>query len=430
MDIFFIVLGWIALLQSMLALLATIRFVRYCSGRQLTQSARHRLKAVIIIPCKGLEEGIEENLRALLLQDYPHYEIIFVTESKKDPAYALISKIIKQSKQNKPAAWLLVAGEATNQGQKVHNLSAAIEMLNSFNRSAEVLVFADSDAHVTRRWLRDLIAPLQEDDLRIGATTGYRWYLPVRGGFHSLLLTVWNSSALPLLGERSSFAWGGGMAIRRDNFEALDILSRWQSALSDDYTLSAAVKEAGKRIMFIPQCLAVTLADMTLAQLIEFTNRQMRITRVYSPRVWKLALITHGLYNLAFWGGVFWLISSAMLGKISHTQCYLLLGVFIVGAITGALRALVVTNFIRSEQRAGKIPLVAYMLLGPVVSLVYLTNIILSAATTRISWRGIGYQMISPTETLTLSRPLPESSDKGASRKRKKRKTSVQSSSQ
>src|SRR5215510_1601130 len=245
MDLFFIVLGWIALLQSILALLATVRFVRYCSGRQVSQSSRHRLKAVIIIPCKGLEDGIEENLRALLLQDYPHYEIIFVTESKKDPAYALISRMIKQSKQNKPAAWLLVAGEATNRGQKVHNLAAAIEMLNSLNRSAEVLVFADSDARVTRRWLRDLIAPLQEDDLRIGATTGYRWYLPVRGGFNSLLLSVWNSSALSLLGERSSFAWGGGMAIRRDNFESLGILSRWKGALSDDYSLSSAVKEAG-----------------------------------------------------------------------------------------------------------------------------------------------------------------------------------------
>jgi len=430
MELFFIVLGWIALLQSILALLATVRFVRYCSSRQLSQSSRNRLKAVIIIPCKGLEDGIEENLRALLLQDYPHYEIIFVTESKKDPAYALISRMIKQSKQNKPAAWLLVAGEATNRGQKVHNLAAAIEMLNSLNRSAEVLVFADSDAHVTRRWLRDLIAPLQEDDLRIGATTGYRWYLPMRGGFHSLLLSVWNSSALSLLGERSSFAWGGGMAIKRENFEALEILSRWKGALSDDYTLSAAVKKAGKRIMFIPQCLAVTCADMTLAQLIEFTSRQMRITRVYSPPVWKLALLTHGLYNLAFWGGLIWLVVNALLGKNNSNLFYILLGVFIVGAISGAIRALAVANFIQTEQRATKIPLGAYTLLGPVVSLVYLINIILSAATTRITWRGIGYQMISPGETLTISRPLPESSTKAASHKRKKRKTSVQSSSQ
>jgi ceramide glucosyltransferase len=182
--------------------------------------------------------------------------------------------------------------------------------------------------------------------------------------------------------------------------------------------------------MFIPQCLAVTFADMTLAQLLEFTNRQMRITRVYSPRVWKLALLTHSLYNLAFWGGLSWLIVNALQGKINYNQFYILLGVFIVGAISGAIRALTVTNFIQSEQRATKIPLGAYTLLSPVVSLVYLTNIILSAATTRITWRGIGYQMVSPNETLTISRPLPESPSKAASRKRKKRKTSVQSSSQ
>jgi ceramide glucosyltransferase len=433
MDIFFIALSSIALFQSIFALFAAGRFARYCTSRQLAQSSRHRLKAVIIVPCKGLEDGIEENLRALLTQDYPHYEIIFVTESEKDPAYQLISRIIKQSKQNKPAAWLLVAGEAANRGQKVQNLSAAIEMLNSFNRSAEVLVFADSDARVSHRWLRDLIAPLQEDDLRIGATTGYRWYLPVRGGFNSFLLTVWNSSALSLLGERSRFAWGGGMAIRRDNFDLLEILARWKGSLSDDYTLSAAVKGAGKRIMFIPQCLAVTFADMTLAQLIEFTTRQMRITRVYSPGVWKLATLTHVLYNLAFWGGLLWLIGSALIDHINEMKIYLLgiLGViFICGVVTGAIRALSATNFIQAEQRGMKIRLSAYAFLGPLVSLVYLTNIILSAINTRITWRGISYQMISPSETVRLSRPVHENSTKTKPLKQKKRKSSVPSSSQ
>jgi ceramide glucosyltransferase len=433
MDIFFIVLSSIALFQSILALWAASRFARYCKGRQLAQSTRHRLKAVIIVPCKGLEDGIEENLRMLLTQDYPHYEIIFVTESEKDPAFQLISRIIKQSRQNKPAAWLLVAGEAANQGQKVHNLSAAIEMLNSFNRSAEVLVFADSDARVSRRWLRELIAPLQEDDHRIGATTGYRWYLPVRGGFSSLLLSVWNSSALSLLGERSSFAWGGGMAIRRDNFELLGIITSWKGALSDDYTLSAAVKRAGKRIMFIPHCLAVTFADMTLAQLLEFTTRQMRITRVYSAGVWKLATLTQILYNLAFWGGLFWLIGSALIDQINEMKIYLLgiLGViFICGVITGAIRAMSATNFIQAEQRGMKIRLGAYAFLGPLVSLVYLINIILSAITTRITWRGISYQMISPSETVRLSRPVHENPTKTKPLKQKKRKSSVPSSSQ
>jgi hypothetical protein len=160
------------------------------------------------------------------------------------------------------------------------------------------------------------------------------------------------------------------------------------------------------------------------------TNRQMRITRVYSPQVWKLALVTNGLYNLAFWGGLLWLISSALVGKINESQIYLLGIIFICGAITGAMRAITATNLIHSEQRVMKISLGAYAFLGPVVSLIYLTNIIFSAASNQITWRGIGYQLISPNETLTFSRPVPENSTKPPSRKRKKRKTSVQSSSQ
>jgi len=47
----------------------------------------------------------------------------------------------------------------------------------------------------------------------------------------------------------------------------------------------------------------------------------------------------------------------------------------------------------------------AYLSLGPVVSLVYLYNVIASARTTRIVWRGIGYDMVSTMETVILHRP-------------------------
>jgi cellulose synthase/poly-beta-1,6-N-acetylglucosamine synthase-like glycosyltransferase len=386
---------------------------------------------VIIVPCKGLEEDFDENIRALFTQDYRDYEIIFVTESESDPAYAVLSKLIRQFRRS---AWMVVAGESRGCGQKVHNLCAAIEMLNSIDRRAEVLVFADSDARTHRQWLSELIAPL--GDKRVGATTGFRWYLPAQrggswgGGLTSILLSVWNASAVSLLGERSSFAWGGSTAIRRENFEKLGIKARWQGAVSDDYALTSAIHEAGQRIKFIPPCLIPSYADISLKDLLEFTTRQIRITRVYSPRVWILALFTHCLYNFTFFGGLLWLLVGSFRGEFNQSLALLLIGVFAIGAISGWVRAGAAANLLKAERERLQRYWWAYALLGPVVSLIYLYNLGASARTTRIIWRGISYELISPSETVIRHRPAQRGAPDSASRSARQRKASVRTSTQ
>ncbi|HKX33059.1 MAG TPA: glycosyltransferase family 2 protein [Blastocatellia bacterium] len=421
----------IILLQSVVALLAGIRFARYSLRLQPSRQNRYQPKAAVIVPCKGLEYGLEENIRALFAQDYRDYEVILVTESESDPAYPALSKLIKNPRR---PAWMVVAGEAKGCGQKVHNLCAALDMLNAIDRRAEVLVFADSDARPARHWLAELVAPLA--DKKIGATTGFRWYLPARnlrwmeGKFASILLSVWNASALSLLGEHSRFAWGGSMAIRRDNFEKLEIKRRWRGALSDDYVVTAATQEAGQTIKFVPQCLVASHTNSTLSDLFEFTTRQLRITRVYSPQVWKLACLTHSLYNLAFWGSLVWLAVTIFTGGLNQTLGLLLAGVFGLGVISGGIRPLVAIRLLKAERKRVKRYWWAHALLSPFVSLIYLYNIIASARTRRIMWRGIGYEMISPSQTSIWYRPAQRNSSDSISRTQRQRKASVRSSSQ
>jgi hypothetical protein len=45
----------------------------------------------VIAPCRGLEPGLAENLRPLLEQDYPRYEVLFVFDRADDPAAGLVS---------------------------------------------------------------------------------------------------------------------------------------------------------------------------------------------------------------------------------------------------------------------------------------------------------------------------------------------------
>jgi cellulose synthase/poly-beta-1,6-N-acetylglucosamine synthase-like glycosyltransferase len=431
MDTLFSTLGFVLVIQSVLALVAALRFAHYSLRQSLPRQTRYQPKAVVIVPCKGLDHDFDENMRAILMQDYRDYEVVFVTESENDPAHGALSRLIKQSRRS---AWMVVAGEARACGQKVHNLCAAIEMLNSIDRRAEILAFADSDARVTRDWLAGLVAPL--GDKRIGATTGFRWYLPALEGrppadcLAAILLSVWNSSALALLGERSSFAWGGSTAIRRENFERLGIQKRWQGSVSDDYVLTSAIHETGQRVKFVPQCLVASHGEATFDSLLEFTTRQMRITRVYAPRVWQLTCLTHGLYNLTFWGGILWLIASTLFGNLNHTLAGLVGGIYLLGAAAGAIRASVAARLLPAGGETWRSLWWAYALAGPVVSLIYLRNVIASAWNRRIVWRGIGYDLISPAETVILHRPAQRGSAEKSTRSSKRQKSSVRSSSQ
>ena len=58
------------------------------------------------------------------------------------------------------AFWLrvVIAGDAIESGQKVHNLRTAVANVDP---KTEVLVFVDTDARPHASWLRSLVAPLR-----------------------------------------------------------------------------------------------------------------------------------------------------------------------------------------------------------------------------------------------------------------------------
>src|SRR6185436_8174549 len=80
----------------------------------------------VIAPCRGLEDGLRENINALFRQSYPAYEIIFVTDGADDPALEVIEEVRLDASRTRQGASPLptqyvVSGPATDSGQKVHN---------------------------------------------------------------------------------------------------------------------------------------------------------------------------------------------------------------------------------------------------------------------------------------------------------------------
>src|SRR6266478_4960465 len=276
----FYFLAAIVIWLGIISLRGGLRFAAYVRSEAPKPLANFTPFVSVFAPCRGLEGGLEENINALFRQDYPAYEIIFVSDRADDPALGLIRKLINdQGHTNRASTKIIIAGAATDSGQKVHNLRVAVS--ESDPRGA-AFVFVDTDARPQVDWLRALVAPLANE--KLGAATGYRWFIPINGGLASHFRSVWNASIASALGASrdKNFCWGGSTAIRRSTFEKLRITERWRGTVSDDFTLTRALHEAQLPVHFVPACLVPALDTCTLRELFEFTNRQLKITRVYA----------------------------------------------------------------------------------------------------------------------------------------------------
>ena len=356
----------------------------------------------VIAPCRGLEDGLRENLAALCQQNYPNYEIVFVTDRAGDPALGVIEEILAtENFGERLAARVVVAGEAVDCGQKVHNLRAAV---TEVSERCEVLVFVDSDARPRADWLRSLVAPLANE--AVGASTGYRWFIPENGGLASQLRSVWNASIASALGENENknFCWGGSTAIRRATFEKLKVSERWRGTVSDDFALTRVLQEAKLPIHFVPSCLVASFGDCTARELLEFTNRQLKITRVYAAHLWRPVLIGSLLFCAVFFGGLVLVVARAVLQRPYFAPLALLLVIYSLGASKAYVRLKAVAIPLRSYQKQLWRGLPAQLLLWPVASAIYLCNAVAAACSRRIKWRGITYELKSADEAVIISR--------------------------
>jgi cellulose synthase/poly-beta-1,6-N-acetylglucosamine synthase-like glycosyltransferase len=282
----------------------------------------------VIAPTRGLETDREfvDNVRPLLEQNYPRYEIQFVFDSPQDPCLPLVNDL---------GARIVVSGPSTNCGQKVHNLIVAVGQVDP---RCEVMVFVDTDARPQADWLRKLVAPLADE--KVGASTGYRWFVPEKGGVASRLRGVWNASIASALGADTTknFCWGGSTAIRRSTFEELKVADHWRGTVSDDFTITRVLKEAKLPIHFTPHCLVPSVGDCGWDELLEFTTRQIKITRVYAPHLWLPLLLGSALFAIAFFGGIVLLLVRLWRGQSFAVLLSVLILIFALGAAKSFIR--------------------------------------------------------------------------------------------
>ena len=271
-----------------------ISTILYLKRDLLRKYSAYYPKASIIMPCKGVDREFRENLNIILNQSYKDYEIIFSIAKKEDPAYDFLKKI-------KDKKIRLVVGEKLYDrcSEKLSNLLNALPYA-----SGEVLVFLDSDLIIDKDVIRNLILPLQYN--RIGATTGYRHYIP-RNKIYSYIRSVYNlGSMLFIIGE-NNFTYGGATAIRKELFYELNLDKIWQNSFTDDMPLTNAVKHSGKKIKFCSKCIGLSYDEnKTLLENQGWINRQVKIMQIYHKKMWFATSIIY-LFFLQFLFFIFFL---------------------------------------------------------------------------------------------------------------------------
>jgi cellulose synthase/poly-beta-1,6-N-acetylglucosamine synthase-like glycosyltransferase len=391
MDAYIVVLygvaAAVAVVQACLLILQTWehrRFVR--SSMKCMDKHQPAGRALICAPCKGSDVDLEDNLRALMEQDYDDYEIAFIVESELDPAVPVIRRVM--AAHSWIPSQLVVAGRAVDCGQKVHNLRVATAKLAP---RIEYLAFVDSDARPRPEWLRMLVSRLNRPNM--GAMTGYRWFVPQSNTLANRMLYSLNCELMSLLGRSSHhLVWGGSWAIRRKVFDLVGLHSAWKNTISDDLVASRVLRKAGLKVRFEPACVVASPSELSMGDAASFLRRQYMLGRFYLRDWWRFAMIGYTATN------VLWLGNLAVFAWCLHSQA---MSPWIPGALAvflyfsrvyrGMVRQKLVDVYFPHLNQSLRSAKRFDVWFNPIVGLFHWVVALSSAVGKEIHWRGISY---------------------------------------
>lgn len=395
-ETLFYLLAALQILMGLYLLWQGVQWLGYVRRRLRTDPGFFAPRVAVLCPCKGMEAGLERNLVALTEFDHQNYEIFFILASESDPASGIVKRVAANSRAK---GHVVIAGKPEGRSEKVNNLSVAIQQLAP---EFEVLVFADSDGRPGKGWLHRLVAPLH--DSRLAATTTMRWFMPNKSNAATALLAAWNAPVLTMLTEKGpNFCWGGGTAVRRTLFDQAGVLEAWQNSVSDDYSMTSALERTGRQILFVPECITLSFVETDFAELLEFTNRQILITRVYAEKMWRMAAVTHLLYCVTLVLGVILTLGDVLATRPALHLATLTILPLLLSAIRGAMRVVGVTEALPAWRKEISAQSWIYIALNVFVPFLYLLNFAHSLVSRKIRWRGVSYELLAREQTRILS---------------------------
>lgn len=232
--------------------------------------------AVMILSVRDDWEGGADLIAALERQEGASFRLMIATSGNCPAAVTLAAR---------HPGWIQViaAGVATDEGQKVHKIRAALRALRAEDR---YLLFIDADIIPSARLVGRLLFPLVRGKAEVA--TGYRLLLPSRMALGLVGAVEMQLATLPRPAN-GTMPWGGAMAMTHEAAERFGLEGALAERLSDDMTMGLAARRAGLRLRPVRDLLVATPLDGGFWAALDFGVRQYRHVLTNSGRMWGVA---------------------------------------------------------------------------------------------------------------------------------------------
>jgi ceramide glucosyltransferase len=242
----------------------------------------------VLKPLCGDDDGLEENLRSFMTQDYPEYEVLFGVHRQDDPAVAVAEKIINEFSA-RISARLVIAGESPIPNAKAFSLNRMVREAHY-----DVLVMSDSDVRVTPTLLSHLAQEFQDDHIGL-ISCPYR-AVPGKSLWSRLEAIGMNTELLggvmvARMIEGMRFALGCTVAVRRSVLEDMGGFGYLQEFLAEDFVIGQRAAELGHGVLFSSYVIEHRIGSQNMMHNLGHRMRWARSTRRSRP--------------LGYWGQIF-----------------------------------------------------------------------------------------------------------------------------
>ena len=263
---------------------AVLRFTRLPLPTALDRPAISVLK-----PLHGDEPGLYENLRSFAEQDYPTAQIVLGVDGPHDTALPVARALIRGLPEQDIA--LVVDPRARGSNRKVANLENMLEAARY-----GILVLADSDMRVDRRYLGTVTAPLH--DPLTGVVTCLYKAVSTGGKWSELGAQHINFGFLPSALVAEALGLGGGcfgatIALRRDSLERAGGFVRLRDELADDHRIGKEIRALGLAMVLSPYLVEARVSEPSFKGLWQHELRWARTVRAVAPAGFAGSVLAH-----------------------------------------------------------------------------------------------------------------------------------------
>ncbi len=361
--LFYIYLAFMFLVWALLIFSNAVKFYTHSKNRKEKPASGGKLKALVILPCKGVEINMKKGLESLKGQDYGkgNYDIIAVVDSEKDAALQAI--------RGSGIKYMISDYKCSKCSGKVRAIASAVRAKKGY----DVFVIADSDIYCRNNWLRLLVEPLK--DPSTGVSTAFPLFEPVHGSsFWAKVKMLWGFVGDGLMeSEMTRFAWGGSMAFRSSLLDDKGI-KFFSSNISDDIAITKLVRMHRQKVHYVPKRIVYVPSDDDFNKFVEWSNRQTAITLLGYKQTFLYGMLSYVSNILLLITGIVLAIYYSPYMVVLLIPFFLSLG----------------RTYARAEDRGLYIAAIF-----PIMNFIYIANLLAARKKEMIVWRGSQYKLSS-----------------------------------